>query len=1098
MSFAFSAKETFANRPGIKKGQDGFKKNLIDAYNFTQTNNKTTSEAIVLEEQWQPIMDVINENKDKLEGDFARSFFSRKRALYNPALTLSMKLFDETRYQDYEKSANFIKKIIKDNAEILPELQDIDLDKIYKNAKQTALNKRKIFNETVENNPGAGNAIVRFAGEGASTLTDPVLLTSLMFGGAGSKLSGIALNQAIVGAGAEALAQTKIKSWYESLGLEYTSQQFWSSVALGGLIGGASPFAFNIAGKTISLTSDQITKGLKAFKDSGIKNPNVDTIEKVIEKNDDFVNSNPLDNDKVHADNLKTAERSFESNEYPDLPDDPIANPKAPGTIYETDNLNNEVFLFDPDQLEVDAELFQFKAGGDASGVTDRLAGVKKWDAVKSGQIVVYEYANGRQFIADGHQRLGLAKRLKNEGQDVKLYGIKLKEIDGYTPAETRVIAATKNIAEGSGTAVDAAKVLRVDPSKISELPRTSNLVKQARAIVNLSDNLFGMVINDKVPAKYAAVVGRLIPEDTSLQEAAMSILARNIPDNEFQADSIVQQVINAGYENTKQVSLFGDEIVAESFFVERSKILDQAQKSLRQDKNAFASLVKNAERVEAEGNQLVKSSNIERVNQDGQAIALLSALANRKGPLSEALTEAAKIARATGNFKRPSTDFLNAVRNAIREGDFERVSASDFRRSFNDTPQSDTDSIKPETSLNNFEEAAGPGSRQQANQLEEDIFGEIRRQEGFTSDIEARQDLKTKLDQGMTDLEIDNHPAVTKAIEEADKIPKTHEMDNYLSRDWFDNREFIIDGMTLKGYALGVNSLIDRAKKLAFTDEQLEVPANFIRNEKKAVIVLGPPAAGKSTYANKIARNLGAAIIDADDAKKALPEFQGGLGAAAVHEESSTLSTFVKDLVTDDGTNVVIPKVGDNADNILKQIDKLKSKGYQVTLANMDVTAENALTRMLKRFVDTGRLISPGYVRSIGSKPKQTYASLKQQGKADGYAEIDNNQKLGESPTIREDSDGIFEDIQLLRSGGESGTSGRSVDGNIPGQRLDGPSAQVAEQTSITDDLDFQIPTETIAEGGEIKARTQSLRELEAEFAQDQRMLDRLEGCVV
>ena len=227
------------------------------------------------------------------------------------------------------------------------------------------------------------------------------------------------------------------------------------------------------------------------------------------------------------------------------------------------------------------------------------------------------------------------------------------------------------------------------------------------------------------------------------------------------------------------------------------------------------------------------------------------------------------------------------------------------------------------------------------------------------------------------------------------------------------------------------------------------------------------------------------------------MPEFQGGLGAAAVHEESSTLSTFVKDLVTDDGTNVVIPKVGDNADNILKQIEKLKSKGYQVTLANMDVTAENALTRMLKRFVNTGRLISPGYVRSIGSKPKQTYASLKQQGKADGYAEIDNNQKLGESPTIKEDPDGIFEDIQFLRSGGESGGSGRSIDENIPGQRLDGPGAQATEQANLVEDLDLEFPTELAVDGDKIVAKTQTLKQLEEEFAQDQRMLDRLEGCV-
>ena len=38
----------------------------------------------------------------------------------------------------------------------------------------------------------------------------------------------------------------------------------------------------------------------------------------------------------------------------------------------------------------------------------------------------------------------------------------------------------------------------------------------------------------------------------------------------------------------------------------------------------------------------------------------------------------------------------------------------------------------------------------------------------------------------------------------------------------------------------------------------------------------------------------------------------------------------------------------------------------------------------------------------------------MKQQRKADGYAEVDNNQKLGEIPTIREDTDGIFEGLQF------------------------------------------------------------------------------------
>ena len=56
----------------------------------------------------------------------------------------------------------------------------------------------------------------------------------------------------------------------------------------------------------------------------------------------------------------------------------------------------------------------------------------------------------------------------------------------------------------------------------------------------------------------------------------------------------------------------------------------------------------------------------------------------------------------------------------------------------------------------------------------------------------------------------------------------------------------------------------------------------------------------------------------------------------------------------------------------------------------------------------------------------------------------------------------------------------------------------EIAEQTSLVDDLDLEVPTELTVDGDSIVAKTQTLKELQEEFAQDQRMLDRLEGCVV
>ena len=1074
----------------VTAGEASFVDNLKAAYKFSEYNNTSVSESIVMEEQWEPYIQTINENREKL---------GLSNNVMNPGKLLSLAIFNpERKYAGYEKKVKEISEIIKNNPDLFGEFSH---EKLINNAKEQARLAFKENKEITERSPSFSNVLARLAGEAGSLVQDPVVIGSLMFGNGPGKLYQLALNQAIIGAGSEALIQKNVKEWYNKTGLEYTDAQFWQAIAFGAGFGAASPFVFRAGGKTISFTSDQIKKGIDAYKKAGFIKPNskADLLVKAAQNTEDGIKSNPLSSESEHLQRLNEAEVAIESNDLVNINDVPESSVIPPKNVFESDNLNNEVFKFNPDDLKVDAKLFQFKAGGDADGVTDALRGVKKWDAIKSGQIVVYEYADGRQFIADGHQRLGLAKRLKAEGQDVTLYGMKLREVDGFTPAAARVTAALKNIAEGTGTAVDAAKVLRVDPGKLSELPPRSNLVKQARAVVNLTDELFGMVVNDVVPAKFAAVVGRLIPDDPVLQEAAMRVLARNMPDNEFQADAIVRQVIEAGVRKETTASLFGDEVMAESFFVERAKILDMAQKALRQDKNAFQNLVNNAERLEAEGNLLAKNANQERVSRDGQAITLITTLANRKGQLSDALNEAARLARESGNYTNASRGFINSVRAAINQGDFNRLEFGNIRRSFDGETKVRTSENEPANSnLNDFDEPAGPGSRQQSNQLEEDQFGELRRQEGFLSDLEARQDLNTKLDQGMTDAEIDNHPAVIKAIEEADKIPKTNEMDGYFGPEWFKNREFVIDGMTLKGYADGVNSLIDRAKKLAYTDAKLEVPPGYkVKAEKKAVILLGPPAAGKSTQANFIARKLGAAIIDADDAKKALPEFQGGIGAAAVHEESSALSELVRDLIVDEGSNIVIPKVGDNADKIAKQIDLLKAKGYTVTLGHMDVTPLNALTRMLKRFINTGRLVSPGYVRSIGTKPNATYASLKQQGKADGYAQIDNNQKLGESPTIREDTDGIFEGLQFQRSRGQGDRGNTEVSTDGPGPRAESANQEIAEQTSLVDDLDLEIPTELTVDGDSIRAKTQTLKQLEEEFAQDQRMLDRLEGCV-
>ena len=105
----------------------------------------------------------------------------------------------------------------------------------------------------------------------------------------------------------------------------------------------------------------------------------------------------------------------------------------------------------------------------------------------------------------------------------------------------------------------------------------------------------------------------------------------------------------------------------------------------------------------------------------------------------------------------------------------------------------------------------------------------------------------------------------------------------------------------------------------------------------RTATIVLGPPASGKSSLAEKIATDIKAAIVDPDDAKIFMAEYDGGLGAAAVHEESSHLTFGLGDNkgvayeIIKEGFNVVIPKVGAKPGSIRGLITDFIDLGYDV-----------------------------------------------------------------------------------------------------------------------------------------------------------------------
>lgn len=229
---------------------------------------------------------------------------------------------------------------------------------------------------------------------------------------------------------------------------------------------------------------------------------------------------------------------------------------------------------------------------------------------------------------------------------------------------------------------------------------------------------------------------------------------------------------------------------------------------------------------------------------------------------------------------------------------------------------------------------------------------------------------------------------------------------------------------------------------------KELGVAPAAIGRDRELTIILGPPAVGKSTIANEVAYMRNAAILDSDEIKKALPEFQRGVGAAAVHEESSALAGDLSGLMRGRGTNVVLPKVRDNLASIQRQIDLYRESGYSVSIVNMAVSPDTAYRRMIGRFAATGRIIPPSYLDAVGSRPTDTYRALREKGAADGFAEIDNNGGFGDPRPVTDRAG-----VDPLRSTGfDLGSGGEPRSGAGRGSAGEGRSGDQANGIERTD----------------------------------------------
>jgi hypothetical protein len=349
----------------------------------------------------------------------------------------------------------------------------------------------------------------------------------------------------------------------------------------------------------------------------------------------------------------------------PEAPTPPDTAPAAQAPL-----ADGTTVMLRPSTILARPKEFQFKGGGDEFGVTGTLSGVKRWDNNASGISLVWQDLSGRLFIVDGHQRLGLAKRLEAEGQqNVLIRAIILREADGVTAEQAMLLGAVKNLQEGgeSTSSVDVAKVMRRGGmEKVADvIPPSRKAYKDGMALAKLGEEAFGMVINEVVPANYAAEVGRVIEGDAA-QVAALNYMAQKPPANANEARLVAMQMRAEGFATDTQESLFGDMEVALPLFSERAKILTNATTYLKSLGRVFKTAINSEAVLSQAGNVLDADANAKNLTENQRLAFALEQLSSRKGPISDALTEqAGRLARGEVTPAKAREAFLEAVRQS-------------------------------------------------------------------------------------------------------------------------------------------------------------------------------------------------------------------------------------------------------------------------------------------------------------------------------------------------------------------------------------------------------------------------------------------------
>lgn len=222
--------------------------------------------------------------------------------------------------------------------------------------------------------------------------------------------------------------------------------------------------------------------------------------------------------------------------------------------------------------------------------------------------------------------------------------------------------------------------------------------------------------------------------------------------------------------------------------------------------------------------------------------------------------------------------------------------------------------------------------------------------------------------------------------LEELKAIPEIQEADARIKP--------VSDGLTISDEekVQHANHLLDAEHGSAVFVNGKKDKGNYsgpVRQERKALIVIGKPAGGKSSvFADRLSYDFGARIVDSDTVKPWLEGFDDGYGAGYVHNASAEVADMALDMAVERGDNMVIPRIGGESVVTKLVIPRLIEKGYDVQLYFNDVSEESSIMRAASRFAEEGRYLSLDYLTTINDKDYKTFRNFAEKKLSEYYGE--------------------------------------------------------------------------------------------------------------